>query len=382
MTDDRSLHAAVDAAVSRALEEKRLVGAVVAVARGGEVVLRKAYGQADREAGRQMHESTVFRLASLTKAVTSAIVLALVERGTLQLSDPVSRWIPEFTPALADGRRPAITLQHLLTHTSGLGYSFNEPEGKGPYHDLGISDGLDHPGITLQENILRLSRAPLLFEPGTAWQYSLGFDVAAEVAMRATGKSYSSLTRELITGPLGMDETEYWALHPDRLAVPYADGSPEPVRMQDAHHIVPFHGAECVFSPSRALDPKAYPSGGAGLVGTADDFLKFLEALRTGGKPILKSESVKTMTSHHIGALAVAARGPGWGFGLGVAILQDAAQAGVPGQIGTYGWGGAYGHSWWVDPASQLSVLALTNTAFEGMAGQFPGQLRAAIYSA
>lgn len=139
-------------------------------------------------------------------------------------------------------------------------------------------------------------------------------------------------------------------------------------------------GGEVLFSPARALNAGAYPSGGAGMVGDADDVLKLVEALRSGGQGILQPDTVALLRSPHVGAQAQT-QGPGWGFGFGGALLVDAEAAQTPQHAGTLTWGGVYGHSWFFDPQAQLSVVILTNTAFEGMCGRYPQQIRDAVYA-
>jgi CubicO group peptidase (beta-lactamase class C family) len=370
----------LDSVLVHALAEQRIVGAVVLVAQRGELIYERAIGQADREAGRALHTDDIFRLASLTKPIISAAALALAEQGRLRLDDPVGKWLPWFRPTLDDGTEATILVRHLLTHTAGLGYGFFQSDG-GPYATAGVSDGLDHPRITLEENLRRLATVPLFYEPGTAWGYSLATDLLGAVLEKAGGAPLPKLVESLVTGPLGMRDTHFHARDVNRLVTPYADGDPVPVRM-GALQIVPFNGAEVRFAPGRALDPEAYPSGGAGMVGSARDFLTFLEALRTGGAPILSLATIAAMTRNQTGELFALQNGPGTGFGLGFALVEDSAAAGTPQSPGTFWWGGAYGHSWWVDPARGLSVVVLTNTAMEGLSGAFPVAVRAAVYGA
>jgi CubicO group peptidase (beta-lactamase class C family) len=374
---DQALAARLDGVIDRAIAQHRLVGAVVLVAREGRVVYARAAGAADREAGRPMREDALFRLASLTKPMVTAAAMRLVETGRLGLDRPVTDWLPDFRPALADGRRPPITLRQLLTHTSGLGYRFLDPEG-GPYHQAQVSDGLDQPGLGLDENLRRLASCPLYFAPGTGWRYSLGIDVAGRVLELATGQDLPAVVAELVTGPLAMADTGFAAAGPDRLAAAYADGTPEPVRMVGEMAVRSEEGV-VRFTPDRHLDPGSFPSGGGGMIGTAGDFLRFLEAIRTGGAPILQAETVQTMLAEQVGAPVRASR-PGWGFGLGWSVLADPAAAGSPQSPGTIHWGGAYGHSWFVDPAQGISVAAFTNTAFAGVHGDFPTAVRDAVY--
>jgi CubicO group peptidase (beta-lactamase class C family) len=313
----------------------------------------------------------------VTKPIVSATALKLVEEGKLRLDDPVTRWLPGFRPRLTDGAEPIITIRQLLTHSAGLSYGFLEPVGS-VYQALNVSDGMDQPGLSIDENLRRLARAPLAFPPGTAWRYSLATDVLGAVLERAAGEGLERIVRTRVTGPLAMTDTGFLISDRARLATPYADGKPEPVRMQDGT-AVPFGHGVVRYAPSRVLDSRSYASGGAGMVGTARDILTFLEAIRTGGAPILSPETVRLMMADHVGPQAQT-QGPGWGFGVGWAVLADPAAAGTPQSKGTIQWGGAYGHSWFVDPAQKLSVVALTNTALEGMSGAFPGQIRDAVY--
>lgn len=374
---DPALTARVDAAIEKAIADRRVVGTVVLVSRNGEVVYHRAAGLADREAGRPMREDAIFRYASMSKPLVTAAFMRLVEEGRVQLSDPVTQYLPDFRPQLASGEAPVITLGQLLTHTSGLGYGFLEPRD-GPYHRLNISDGLDQPGLALDENLNRLAQAPLYYAPGAGWRYSLGIDVIGAVIEKATGKSLQDAVQEAVTGPLGLQDTAFAVTDPDRLATPYADGKPEPVRMTDGVY-VPLWAGGVLYAPSRILDPASYPSGGSGLAGTAADMLRFLEAVRTGGGGMLKPETLALMMQDQVGPQAQT-QGPGWGFGYGWAVLDDPAGAGTPQSRGTIGWGGAYGHTWFVDPVSGLTVVAFTNTALEGINGTFPAEIRDAIY--
>jgi CubicO group peptidase (beta-lactamase class C family) len=324
-----------------------------------------------------MREDAIFRFSSVTKPFVSAAAMRLVQDGTLRLDDPVTKWLPDFRPKLADGTEPVITLRQLLNHTSGLTYGLAEPSTH-PYHRLGVSDGLDQSGITLDENLRRLGQAPLGFPPGSAWRYSLAIDVLGGVMEKAAGVPLPQVVARTVTTPLGLVDTGFVARDAARLATPYVNAQPEPTRMTE-NQDVGAGGTAVRFSPSRATDPTAFPSGGAGMVGTAGDVLTFLEALRTGGAPILEPATVATMMKDQVGVQA-ATQGPGWGFGYGWAVLDDPAAARTPQGAGTIQWGGVYGHSWFVDPKNRLTVVALTNTAFEGMNGAFTVQLRDAIY--
>jgi CubicO group peptidase (beta-lactamase class C family) len=366
----------VDRAVEGALAENRIVGAVVLISRGGKLVYQRAAGMADREARRRMAVNTVFRLSSVSKPIVSAAALALVDRGTLSLDDAVTTYLPSFRPKLPNGTAPDITVRQLLTHTAGLGYKFAE-KPDGPYHAARVSDGFDELRIDLRENLQRIASAPLFSAPGEAWRYSVSIDVLGAVIEQASGKRLQVAVAELVTGPLGMRDTAFHAANPARLAVPYVDAKPVPARMSDPQ-AMPFFDGQLVYSPSRALDPNAFPSGGAGMVGTAPDIIRLLEAVRTGGKPILTASTAASMMRNQIGSLM--GPQPGVAFGFGGAVVVDPAAAQTPQSAGTWQWGGVYGHSWFVDPARALTVVAFTNTAIEGMSGKFTTDLRDAVY--
>lgn len=379
-----NLNTVLDAAVA----QKRIVGAVVLVAQDGAVLYRQAVGYADREAQRPMQASTGFRLASMTKPIVTLAAMRLVESGKLQLDAPVTRYLPDFRPPLvqAHGEKtvPTLSVRQLITHTSGLGYGFAE-EADGAYARLGVSDGLDSSGISLDENLRRLGKAPLYFAPGSQWRYSLGIDVLGAVVAKAGGAPLQQVVARSVTHPLQMQHTRFAVRPGTPLAVPYADGKPQPVRMHE-NMVVPLTAGQeggVRFSPKRAFDRQAFASGGAGMVGNADDYLQLLESVRrsAAGQPgLLQPGTVQEMVRDQVGPQAQT-QGPGWGFGLGWAVLVDPALAGTPQGKGSLQWGGAYGHNWFVDPERRLSVILLTNTAFEGMAGQLVNEVRDAVYA-
>ena len=376
---DASLPARVDAVIERALAAQRLIGVVVLIALDGSVIHRRAAGYADREAQQSMREDTIFRLSSLTKPIVSAAALALVERGVLSLDEPVTRWLPDFRPTLTDGSAAVITARQLLTHTAGLSYSFFQAAG-GPYERAGVSDGLAEPGLSMDEELRRLATVPLSNVPGAAWGYSLGLDVLGAVMARAGGEPLPNLVESLVTGPLGMKDTAFAVRDLGRLAAAYVDGA-RPRRMADPDIVELGPGALTRFAPSRILDPRSFPSGGAGMAGTATDFMSFLETIRRGGGAILTPQSTQSMMNNQIGDLRVNLElTPSWGFGFGGAVLMDPVLAGVPQAAGTWKWGGVYGHHWYVDPSRRLTVAALSNTTAEGMLGDFVTELRNAVY--
>lgn len=367
----------VDQVIDGALGRERIVGTVVLIAVDGGIVYRRAAGFADREAGRRVQEDTIFRLASVTKTIVSAAALVMVQDGLIALDAPITNWVPEFRPKLDNGREPVITVRQLLTHTSGLDYGFQPNES---YRAAQVSNGLDMPGLSVSEALSRLGSAPLRFEPGSAWNYSLSTDVLGELLSRAGSAPLPEIVRRLVTAPLGMTDTDFLVREPARLAVPYADGMPHAVRMNDPH-LVPTPAGVIPMSPSRIFNSQSYPSGGAGMVGTAGDFLAFLEAIRLGGNPILSAESARALTTNALPE-NVAFPEVGWTFSLGAAVLRDPTIDRTAHDLGTWRWGGVYGSDWFVNPVRKLSVVSFSNTSFEGDGGPYPSNLRDAIYYA
>ncbi|WP_122574479.1 serine hydrolase domain-containing protein [Pseudomonas viridiflava] len=360
------------------VDSEQIVGGVLLVAQGGVLRYVSARGWADRERRVIVTRDTRFRLASLTKLLTSVAVLQLCEQGVLSLDAPVTDWLPAFRPRLSDGREPVITLRHLLSHSSGLGYGFEQPPGN-TYELAGVSDGLDRVAFDLQENLSRLAKLPLLFEPGTAWGYSLATDVLGAVIEQGTGRGLSQVIDEQVARPLGMASTSF-RQDQGRLARAYKDGAGAPERIGDGDVLVLESGTTRV-SSGRVYDAQAYESGGAGMLGTADDYLKLLECLRLGGAPLLNSVSTAALLSNAIGKVTLKGRGAGWTFGLGPVILADPLAAGQRQGAGTWSWCGVYGSHYWVDPVSEISLVVLTNTAVAGAWGRFADALVEAVYS-
>ena len=367
--DPAALKPKLDAVIDQAISEHRIVGAVVLVAEDGKTVYQRAAGLVDLESHKPMRVDALFRLSSVSKPIVIDAALTLLERKVLSLDDPVTKWLPDFKPKLADGTTPTITVRQLLTHTAGLGYKFTElPDG--PYRKAQISDGFDGVKVGLAEEIHRLASVPLYSAPGTEWRYSLSIDVLGAVMERATGEPLGALVADLVTKPLGMKDTGFVVerARADRVAKAYFDAPSGPAPMADPQ-VLPFGTMTLEYSPARAFDAKAYPSAGAGMIGSAPDVLRLLESLRKKGGEIFRNQIA-----------GLPGMQPGVGFGFGGALVVDAAAAKTPQSVGTMYWGGVYGHSWFVDPVKKITVVALTNTAPDGMAGKFPDGIRDAVY--
>ncbi|ATU71870.1 penicillin-binding protein [Komagataeibacter rhaeticus] len=367
-----------------AVQTGRLVGAVVLVAVDGQPVVTEAVGLADRERGLPMRADTVFRLASLTKPVVTAAALALAEQGLLDLHAPVTRYLPDFSPALPDGGAAVITPHQLLTHTSGLTYGFSFPRDDNPYTRAGVSDGIAEPGVSLADNLARLATTRLVFAPGRGWSYSLGLDVMGGVIEKITGQPLPDVVRQHVGAPLGWRQTGFAPPARDNLAACYADARPMPLLMGETYVLprqLPGGGVgEIRFAPDRVFNPASYPSGGAGMVGTAGEFLAFLEALRQGGEGLLAPASAALFGRNAIGDVDMGPLARGRRFGYGGAVITDPVAARTPLSPGSFTWGGVYGHQWVVDRARGISIVMLSNTALAGMAGSYPDAVVAAVY--
>jgi len=368
MSSDRlaRLHRASQGFVDR----REVAGAVTLVARGGRVVDLHAVGSQDVDKRVPMSPDTIFRIASMSKPITSVAVLMLYEEGRFLLTDPISRFIPSFkSPGVigADGAAPtparrAITIRDLLTHRSGLTYGFlnGGPVGDA-YRKAGVPDGLAADAVSLAEGIDRLAAQALISEPGEAWNYSLSVDVLGRLVEVASGMSFDAFLRERIFKPLQMNDTDFivpdakWA----RLAGAYSPDAQMGIRpMKDPET---FNG-RTVFSPWAGYRaPKPYLSGGAGLASTARDYVRFAQMLLNGGElngvRLLSPKTVELMTVSHTSDLpsgAVSIGGPGSAFGLGVRVLTDLGASQLLGSAGLFGWSGIYGTTFWIDPKEEL----------------------------
>lgn len=365
----------LDKIIDKAIADKTIVGTVLIVKQDGKTIYKRAAGFADKEKNLPVKENEMFRLASMTKPLVAACALSLVQEGVLNLDEPITRWLPYFTPKTADGKTPVITIRQLLTHTSGLGYVFMEPVD-GPYHKAHVTDGLAQEGVTLEENLKRLASVPLLFEPGTSWHYSLGIDVVGAAIEKATGKSLQEAVKNRVSGPIAMKDLTFTVNKEQmkRLAVPYFNTPNGPQKMAEKQ-IVPFSKSGFTICPAQAFNPRCYQSGGSGMIDTASDYSQFLETVRLGGNKFQNLE----LLANKVGNYSIS-MGPGWGFGFTGAVLLDPTAAKSPQSAGTIQWGGATGNQWFVDPVKKISVVSLTNTTTAGMQGPYPDSIRDAIY--
>jgi CubicO group peptidase (beta-lactamase class C family) len=358
----------VDAAIDAALVS-RIVGCVVLVRQNGNEIYARAAGLADREAGRAMKRDAIFRLASVTKPIVATAVLRMADLGLLRLDDSVTKFLPWFTPRAPDGTVPPILIHHLLTHTSGITYDVPAT----------ISAGLSGIAtIGLEENLRRLADLPLAFEPGSGWAYGMGIDVLGGLIAEINGSSLEEAVAKYVCLPLGMQDTHFFVTDLERLAVPYADGSP-PKRMGEPEEVLDDSGGITVFSPARIFNADAPQSGGAGMAGTADDVMTMLDSYNGSG-PILKPATIAEALANQIGAILRRPIDAGKRFGLIGAVLDDPKAARTSSPAGSVDWGGAWGHNWLIDSVNRLTLVICTNVAFEGCNGPFTEQVRDAVY--
>ncbi len=331
-------------------------GAVTLVARNGKVVHYEAHGYLDTAKTRPMTKDALFRLASMTKPIVSTAAMMLVEQGKLKINDPISTWLPELkdlkvetaTGDVEPGR--PVQVLDLMRHTAGLVYagSTKSPRIKKLYADLNIeSREVD---ITSGQMLKNLGQIPLAHQPGTFWEYSVAIDVLGLLLERVEKKPLDAILRELLLDPLGMKDTTWW--------VPAAQAA----RMAESLDADPLK-AEMLKSYRQSSDPlgKSYFKGGAGLVGTAADYLRFAQMMVNGGeldgRRYLSRKTVEFMLSQHtvgMGGTTIATTGPGYGFGIGFGVRQDEGMGWTPGSKGDAMWAGAWGTSFWIDPKEKL----------------------------
>jgi len=376
---------AIGDVVLRHVEEQKIAGGVVLVARSGEVAYHESFGYANVERGAPLKTDSIFRIASMTKPITSVATMILVEDGVISLDDPVSKFIPEFAKPLlllksepVEGQKPSwgmtdasgeITIRHLLTHTAGLSYRFFNHEYLGPkYLELGVSDGLVETGGKALDNAKRIAKAPLLFSPGKDWEYSLSIDVLGAVIEVASGKTLEEFFRTRIFEPLRMNDTHF-ALPKNkigRLSVVYAGSADASITPMPKDR--PVENGLLVYSQTYPLKSgNQFFSGGAGLVSTTGDYFRFCQMMLQGGeldgRRILKKETVEQMTSNQCGDLdpvlsRVANHGGSFGFGFGV-VTEKERGTGL-GEPGAFGWGGFFNTYFWVDPERELVAILMT----------------------
>jgi CubicO group peptidase (beta-lactamase class C family) len=379
------------ALMQQAVDQKQLPGAVTLLARHGRVVDYRTYGMRDAASGAAMTRDTIFRAFSMTKPVTGVAMMLLYEQGKWLPSDPISKHIPEFAHLkvckgvdaagnmiLEDPIHPP-TMQELMTHTAGFVYGFF---GNTPVDKEYLKSGLMQ-SKSLREFVDKLAKIPLAYQPGTQWVYSVSMDIQGYIVEKLSGQTLPDFMQEHIFKPLGMNDSGFFvpADKRSRFVTIY--------RSNEKGEVVPAPG----FGGDYAAQPPM-PSGGGGLVTTAEDYFRFAEMLENGGElngvRILSPASVELMSTNHLAAnlltgefgIGAQVMRPGLGYGYDCAVEFDPAEANLPDGRGTFFWDGAAGTWFWIDPTNDIVFIGMVQRVLGPDSPQVEYQSRPAVYQA
>lgn len=373
----------VPAAIQEAVDQKKIAGGAVLLARHGKVVYQTAIGQQDVEGRVPLKTDTIHRIASMSKPITSVAAMQLVDDGKLKLTDPVSKFVPEFkemkvlVPAM-DGKtyelvaanRP-ITIHDLLTHTSGITYRFfGKPFVGQMYADAGVCDGLVETSGALGDNVRKIAKQPLVCQPGAAWEYGLSTDVLGYVVEVVSGQSLEQFCQQRLFAPLKMIDTTFAVPKPKRarFSALFASAPGMPLKQVGPGT---FTGSPMPLKYSATYpirDEATYCSGGAGLVSTLNDYYRFCQMLMNRGEldgvRVLKAETVDQMTKNQLGDVRASFPGlTAFGYGFGIVTEVGRNKEIEPSAIGSYSWAGAFGTLFWVDPQNALIGVYMAQTS-------------------
>ncbi len=353
----------IEPVMQKYIDEQLVAGTVTLIARKGRVVHFEAQGYMDAENKVPMRKDAIFRIASMTKPITSIALMMLWEEGKFQLRDPVSKFLPEFkdqmvsTTSDASGKTGELVpvareanVRDMLTHTAGMANNYiGNVEA---YRELSRV----RPDDTLESLIKRLASAPLNYQPGSAWQYSAATDVVGRLVEVMSGVSLDEYLREKIFTPLGMNDTHFFLedTQGGRLTAQYTPGEDNKITLQDPGSV-----------DSRWIKgPKKVYRGAGGLVSTAHDYVRFQQMVLNGGElegvRLLAPTTVSLILENHTGELPLWLPGPGMGFGLGYGVVVDRGEAATPLSEGSGYWGGAYCTISWVDPKQEIVGIMMT----------------------
>jgi CubicO group peptidase (beta-lactamase class C family) len=370
----------VEEVTQKHIDEGLVPGAVMLVARRGKIAWMSVLGKRDVAAGDAMKFDSIFRIYSMTKPITSIALMQLVEEGKLQVSDPVAKYLPEIskmkvgTEVAGPDGKPVLhlsdpdrqmTVQDLLRHTSGLTYG---NRGTSLVHQAYIDAKIGDRTATVEEMVHRLSGVPLLFTPGARWEYSVAVDVQGRLIEVLSGKKLSEALSERVLQPLGMVDTSF-QVPADKLA-----RAAQPGQKPNGPPMTPRFKVD---------DGAKYESGGGGMLSTTEDYLRFTMALANGGafggKRIIGKKTLEFMTADHVGNRP--GRPDGFGFGLGFEVHTRLGDSAIEGSVGEYGWSGAAGTTFWVDPKEELLAIYMVQ-ASEGDTRFLRTQFRTMVQAA
>ncbi|MDM7923300.1 MAG: serine hydrolase domain-containing protein [Pyrinomonadaceae bacterium] len=379
--------ARLTAALDKYAKDERLAGGVAIVARRGKIVYTHVFGDRDREARSPMREDTIFRIASQSKLITSVGIMILQEEGRLLIADPVGNYLPEFktttvaVPKEGGGydvvkAKRQITIRDLLTHTAGISY------GTGPAKDKWEAAGitgfytadLDEP---IADTVKKIAALPMDAHPGEKYVYGYAHEILGALIEKVSGQDMQEFFRTRIYEPLGMNDTHFFLpeAKAGRFAAVYGAGpdgkitrAPDPGRSAGQGAYI--------------KGPRKNYAGGAGILSTAGDYMRFLLMLQNGGelngRRVLSRKSVELLSADHSRSIPFR---EGQGIGFGVSVTKDVGARGVLSSVGEYGWGGAYHSSYWIDPKEQLVVVYMSQLIPAGTIDDH-GKLRSLVYQA
>ncbi|WP_299557326.1 serine hydrolase domain-containing protein [Seonamhaeicola sp.] len=379
--------------LQEAIDKNQTPGIVVLIARKGQIVYHKAFGLADSEAGIKLKKDDIFRIASQTKAITSTAVMMLWEQGLFGLDDSISKYIPEFkNPVVLDTlyedgtykTKPTttpITIRHLLTHTSGLGYGQigSDSQIERIYKEAGIIDLVTTKDITIAQNVKKLAKLPLIHNPGEAFTYGEGIDVLGYLVEIISGMSLDKFFRERIFDPLRMEDTWFYLpKNKESRLTPLQ----KKIDNKWVKHPITFYDPDFPIKGART-----YFNGGAGLVSTAKDYANFLQMYLNGGElngiRLLSRSTIQYITANQVGDLR-AKHGEQYGpHGLAFALVNQKAQdLGGNGSEGTYEWGGYFDTGYFADPKEELIGIILKQGKVDVYKPDITARFRQLVYQA
>lgn len=380
----------LDAMLEDAVKQEQVPGLVAMVVKDGKILYHSAKGLADVESDKVMEKNSIFRIASQTKAITSTAIMMLWEEGKFRLDDPISKFIPEFknpqvlntfkygdTTFTTKPSTKEITIRHLLTHTSGIGYGVidGDERMKMIYHKAGVMDLFTTENITIEQSVKRLAKLPLHHEPGVKFTYSEGLDVLGYLIEIVSGMSFDQFLKTRIFDPLGMNDTRFYLSEAQapRLVTVHTrkDGEwvPFPITFYDPDY--PKTGA------------KAFFSGGAGLSSTTEDYAKFLQMYLNGGlyngKRLLSPMTISTIMSNQVGEL-LGDSGKDYGLAFGI-VDQKGVQLGGIGSLGTFDWGGYFNTQYFAAPQEKIIGLIFKQTSGAGNGDETGWKFRQMVFT-
>ena len=381
----------LDAAIKTGVDKGEIPGAVVLIARNGSVAYFKSFGYRDREAKVPLERDAIFAIASMTKPIVSLAVMMLIEEGRLNLADPVFRHLPEFKDVKvgverkdASGKvdlvlevpqRP-MTVQDLLRHTSGITYGiFGKSMVKDLYNGAKVLDAAQ----SNAEMVAKLAQLPLQFQPGTTWDYGMSTDVLGRIVEVVSGQDLPTFVEQRITRPLRMPDTGFWVDSAKHVRIAFPQANPATGKRPAVTDIA---------------QRRNFASGGGGMAATAADYARFCQFLLNGGEldrvRLVSRSTIELMVADHVppgtryvSGINANAPGPenGQGFGLGFAVRTQAGRTVVPGTVGDYSWGGAWGTYFWVDPKERMLVVFMAQSPGD-IRNKYRSLLRQLVYAA